>query len=115
MHGEVDLLFVYGTLMPGDVAWHLLQPHVTGEPVPAHVPGALHDTGLGYPALCAGDANVPGWTVRLRSPATALTELDAYEGAEYRRVRVVDSTGALCWTYLWCAPTDGMPRLPNGW
>jgi gamma-glutamylcyclotransferase (GGCT)/AIG2-like uncharacterized protein YtfP len=112
-----DRVFVYGTLRPGDVAWWRIAPHVVDEPRVTRLPGTLYDTGLGYPALHpepTGDP-VPGWTLRLRSPARALAELDEYEGACYRRVRVVDSTGRLCWTYLWSAAVDGMARLANGW
>jgi gamma-glutamylcyclotransferase (GGCT)/AIG2-like uncharacterized protein YtfP len=110
-----DRLFVYGTLRPDDSAWHLVAPHVVGDPMATTVPGTLYDTGLGFPALLAGFAVVPGWTLRLRSPAVALAELDRYEGPEYRRVRVVDSTGVPCWTYLWTAATEGMSTVPDGW
>jgi gamma-glutamylcyclotransferase (GGCT)/AIG2-like uncharacterized protein YtfP len=106
-----DRLFVYGTLRPGDTAWHRIEP-----PVPTRLPGTLYDTGLGYPALTLDSAGtVPGWTIQLRAPATALAELDEYEGVEYMRVRVVDSTGLSCWTYLWTAPVAGMVRLAHGW
>jgi gamma-glutamylcyclotransferase (GGCT)/AIG2-like uncharacterized protein YtfP len=111
-----DRLFVYGTLRPGDTAWHRIEPHVVGEPVATRLPGTLYDTGLGYPALTLDSAGtVPGWTIRLRAPAAALAELDEYEGVEYMRVRVVDSTGLSCWTYLWTAPVAGMVRLAHGW
>jgi gamma-glutamylcyclotransferase (GGCT)/AIG2-like uncharacterized protein YtfP len=108
-------LFVYGTLRPDGGAWPRLAPHTTGHPERAELTGALHDTGHGYPALCDGESSVAGWTVQLHCPATAFAELDEYEGPEYRRVRVVDSAGQLCWTYLWSAPTDGLRILPNGW
>ena len=74
----------------------------------------LYDTGRGYPALRRGDGDVPGWTVTLAAPAGALAELDAYEGDEYRRVRVMDSLGRLCWTYLWSASADGLRPLGDG-
>jgi gamma-glutamylcyclotransferase (GGCT)/AIG2-like uncharacterized protein YtfP len=112
----VDLVFVYGTLMPGDVAWHRVAPHVVGKPVPSTLRGTLYDTGRGYPALVADPLDdVPGWTLRLRSPDAVLPELDEYEGDEYARVRVVDSGGRPCWTYLWTAPLDGLVRLTGGW
>jgi gamma-glutamylcyclotransferase (GGCT)/AIG2-like uncharacterized protein YtfP len=110
-----DRVFVYGTLRPGDVAWHRIQPYVVDAPVRTRLPGTLYDTGLGYPALLRQPGEVPGWTLRLRSPADALAALDAYEGREYRRVRAVDSTGRLCWTYLWTDPIDGFVLLANGW
>jgi gamma-glutamylcyclotransferase (GGCT)/AIG2-like uncharacterized protein YtfP len=109
-----DRLFVYGTLRPGDSAWPLLAGHTFGRPSRAVLTGALYDTGRGYPAFRGGDGLVPGWSVRLRSPAVALAELDLYEGLGYRRVRMVDSAG-LCWTYVWSGPTDGMRALPDGW
>ncbi|MEG3598897.1 MAG: gamma-glutamylcyclotransferase, partial [Actinomycetota bacterium] len=43
-------LFVYGTLLPGDVRWPLLERYVTGEGRPDAVSGLLYDTGLDYPA-----------------------------------------------------------------
>jgi gamma-glutamylcyclotransferase (GGCT)/AIG2-like uncharacterized protein YtfP len=110
-----DRLFVYGTLRPGDTAWPRLAGHTFGRPARAKLTGALYDTGRGYPALCGGDGLVPGWSVRLRSPSVALAELDSYEGPGYRRVRMVDSAGRLCWTYVWSGSTDGMRVLPEGW
>ena len=112
-----DRVFVYGTLSPGDVAWHRVAPHVTGAPEASRLPGTLYDTGLGYPALHpdAAGPGVPGWTLTLRSPAAALAGLDEYEGEDYERIRVVDSTGRLCWTYVWTAGTDGMAPLAGGW
>ena len=46
-----DRVFVYGTLMPGRRAWPLIAPLVTGAPEDAWLPGRVHDTGRGYPAL----------------------------------------------------------------
>ncbi|MFL6143090.1 MAG: gamma-glutamylcyclotransferase [Labedaea sp.] len=122
-----DLLFVYGTLQPGASAWHLLRPWTTGPPRPAVLPGALYDTGLGYPALDLnragegdggpeGGVGVTGWVVELRAPsATALTVLDSYEGSEYQRVLVALPDGVVCWTYVWIAGFDGMRRLSTPW
>jgi gamma-glutamylcyclotransferase (GGCT)/AIG2-like uncharacterized protein YtfP len=110
-----DRVFVYGTLRPDGPAWHRVRPHIDGPPMAATLPGTLYDTGFGYPALTPGIGAVPGWTLRLRSPAEALAALDAYEGSAYRRVRVVDSGARLCWTYLWTEPTDGFVRLSAGW
>lgn len=111
-----DRVFVYGTLRPGDTHWRLISPYVIGEPVETTLTGTLYDTGLGYPALHqTGAGLVPGWTLRLRESARALPELDDYEGPEYRRVRVVDSNGRLCWTYLWIEPVAGFSPLSDGW
>jgi gamma-glutamylcyclotransferase (GGCT)/AIG2-like uncharacterized protein YtfP len=111
-----DRLFVYGTLQPGQRAWHLMEPVIDGEPEKTRLPGTLLDTGRGYPALRPGHGpGVPGWVLRLKSPEDALPVLDEYEGAEYRRVRVVLPSGAIAWTYLWVAAVQDMPVLPDGW
>jgi len=107
-----DRLFVYGTLQPGATAWPLLARHAADEPRRTAVHGRLYDTGLGYPALHpGGETEVPGWVVRLRAPVTAFRELDAYEGEDYRRVRVVLPDGSLCWTYAWIADTAALREL----
>jgi len=109
-------LFVYGTLQPDASDWWRLEPHATGEPRPAALPGTLFDTGLGYPALRLGNGpGVSGWVVDLAEPAAALSTMDDYEGAEYRRVRVSLPGGPLCWTYVWINPTAGLRMLTGPW
>ena len=49
-------LFVYGTLLPGEVRWSLLEPYVTGGGTPDSATGRLFDTGLDYPAAVFGPA-----------------------------------------------------------
>jgi gamma-glutamylcyclotransferase (GGCT)/AIG2-like uncharacterized protein YtfP len=96
-------LFAYGLLRPGQPSWSLVAPHAAGEPRPATVPGTVLDTGRGYPAwLPAGPGNTSGVVIPLRDPATLLPTLDAYEGPEYRRIRVtVPADGTVCWAYAW--------------
>lgn len=109
-------VFVYGTLQPDASDWWRLEPHATGEPRGAALPGTLYDTGLGYPALRLGDGpGVSGWVVDLAEPATALSTLDDYEGVEYRRVRVALPGGLLCWTYVWTNPVEGLRMLTAPW
>ena len=109
-------LFVYGTLQPGASDWWRLEPHATGNPVRAALPGALFDTGLGYPALRLGTGpGVSGWVVDLARPTAALSLMDEYEGTEYRRVRVSLPGGLLCWTYVWSSPFDGLRMLTAPW
>ena len=43
-------LFVYGTLRPGQERWPHLAPFVVDQGHDDTVPGALYDTGNGYPA-----------------------------------------------------------------
>ncbi|HEY4458428.1 MAG TPA: gamma-glutamylcyclotransferase [Pseudonocardiaceae bacterium] len=111
-----DQVFVYGTLQPTGTAWHIAAPWSVGEPRKAELTGTLYDTGFGWPALhLTGTDTVPGYLVRLRSPAEAFTVLDEYEDTDYRRVRTVLADGTLCWTYEWIAPVEGMITMPQGW
>jgi gamma-glutamylcyclotransferase (GGCT)/AIG2-like uncharacterized protein YtfP len=110
-----ERLFVYGTLKPGASHWRLLEPLVTGTPRPVTLPGALYDTGRGYPALSLGDGpGVPGWVVELRAGAQ-WSAVDTYEGPEYERVRVRLPDGTECWTYVWIEAFTGMRLLNQPW
>jgi gamma-glutamylcyclotransferase (GGCT)/AIG2-like uncharacterized protein YtfP len=96
-------LFTYGLLRPGQRSWNLVAPHAAGPPRPATVPGRVFDTGRGYPGwLPDGTGTTSGVVVPLREPAVLLPALDRYEGAEYRRIRVVvPADGTVCWAYAW--------------
>jgi gamma-glutamylcyclotransferase (GGCT)/AIG2-like uncharacterized protein YtfP len=113
------LLFVYGTLLPGEERWELLEPFVVGAGSPDSVAGTLYDTGEGYPAasFAAGDRRVAGQVFQLDGGRLdqALELLDEVEDAAlglYRRVRVVTDAGLDVWTYqygtgLRLTPIDG--------
>jgi gamma-glutamylcyclotransferase (GGCT)/AIG2-like uncharacterized protein YtfP len=108
-------LFAYGLLQPGQTSWRLVHAHAAGPARPATVPGAVFDTGRGYPAWLPDAAGTaPGVLVRVDDPATLLPALDAYEGPEYERVRVV-ADGTVCWAYAWRGDRDGLVPLPDGW
>lgn len=107
-------LFVYGLLRPDQPSWPLLAPHVDGTPRAARVPGTVHDTGRGFPALLPGPGTAPGVLVAVRDPA-AFRHLDRYEGPDYRRVRTRTTDGATCWVYLWRSTDIGFTPLPEGW
>jgi gamma-glutamylcyclotransferase (GGCT)/AIG2-like uncharacterized protein YtfP len=101
----VTLLFVYGTLRPGEARWHHLEPYVVGEGAEASVAGELYDTGLEYPAArFGGDHQIFGrvYTVNEALLPQALAHLDEVEGAVrgvYRRVEVVTAAGETVWAY----------------
>lgn len=111
-------VFVYGSLMPGQRAFGLLRAHASATlPQPAVLPvGGIADTGHDYPALTldTGDG-VPGWVVELADPVSALAILDAYEGPEYARIRVVVEDGTVCWAWVWAAARVGHVPLARGW
>ncbi|WP_018334157.1 gamma-glutamylcyclotransferase family protein [Actinomycetospora chiangmaiensis] len=132
-----DRVFVYGTLQPGASAWWRLAPHARAS-APAVGTGQVYDTGRGYPALVAGPGTVHGHVVTLADPGRALPALDAYEGPDYRRERVVvyreandaersadgsataSSTGSPvaveAWAWLWdTAPPPAWPTVTGSW
>jgi gamma-glutamylcyclotransferase (GGCT)/AIG2-like uncharacterized protein YtfP len=114
--GDV-LLFVYGTLMPGETRWRHLSPYALSW-VPATARGSLWDTGSGYPAAKFDDHadELPGLLVSLRPDVAelAIQVLDRVEGSLYRRVKISTSRGN-AFSYEWLGPTDGLRLLPNGW
>lgn len=116
----IDVLFVYGTLQPGDVRWHLLEPYVLDAGRPDAVPGELFDTGLGYPAARfgapAGVIHGRCYTLRSELLDGALTVLDAEEHSVpggYRRVTVTTCAGEVAWAYEYGSGLDLAP-IPSG-
>jgi gamma-glutamylcyclotransferase (GGCT)/AIG2-like uncharacterized protein YtfP len=112
-------LFVYGTLAPGNDAWSVLEPWVSGAPDADAVTGRLYDTGRGYPAATfAGDEPglVYGTVVTLAPDraAAALVALDRYEGEEYERITVRTEAGIVVHTYGWIAALTGCRAIETG-
>ena len=105
-------LFVYGTLMPGEERWRLLEPLVAeSAPRAATAAGLLYRTPYGWPAAVFGEggATVPGVVVLLADPGRALALLDDVEGVGtglFER-RLVTTTGGPCVAYHWPGPTAG--------
>ena len=100
-------IFVYGTLMPGQLRWPALQP-VASRVRPDTVPGRLYRTPYGWPAadFRPSSANVPGAVVTIHrdKTAVALSTLDAIEGVDsglFTRRGVLTCQGSLCWSYQW--------------
>ena len=128
MAGEVDRLFVYGTLMRGECRQGALggRRNVV-EVEEADVAGRLVDCGS-YPGLVPDDGSgrrVSGEVVRVRDAAATLARLDRIEdyrgesvpGSLYLRVLVearLESGGvATAWTYVLADPKR-FPEIPSG-
>ena len=135
---ELARLFVYGTLLPGDVRWHLLRPFVVDDGWADRVPGRLYDTGEDYPAAVfddrtvttrhgstssaaeLGDGVVLGRTFALveASITRCLEILDEEEGTVggwYRRIVVRTAAGTDAWAYEYGSGLDLTPVENGDW
>jgi gamma-glutamylcyclotransferase (GGCT)/AIG2-like uncharacterized protein YtfP len=128
MDDEVQVVFVYGTLLVGGV----LHDRWCGDAVtiePASTNGKLYDLPLGFPALKPGGRDpVYGQVMVFPDLAATLERLDILEGYNpedprqsmfLRRVRPVallDSKQRIhAYCYLWRGPLpDGAVHLPSG-
>lgn len=118
---EPSDLFVYGTLLPGDVRWPLLQQFVVDDGTADAVHGLLFDTGLDYPAAIF-DVNEPStvqgrrYQLRPDTYEEALRRLDVEEDTVlglYRRVAVLTLSGVTAWAYAYGTGLDLTP-IPSG-
>ena len=112
-------VFVYGTLMPAEDAWPVLARWSTGEYRTDAVPGALYDTGRGYPCATfatAAPGLVHGVVVELDRGRldAAFAALDRYEASEYDRIVVTTAGGIEAATYAWVASLAGCRTLTTG-
>jgi gamma-glutamylcyclotransferase (GGCT)/AIG2-like uncharacterized protein YtfP len=123
---DVAHVFVYGTLLPGDVRWHLLAPFVVDDGWPDRTSGRLFDTGLDYPAAVFDDTGtaaapyVVGRTMSLlgSSRTRALDVLDEVEGVVaglYERVVVRTERGHDAWAYRYGGGLDLTPIVSGDW
>lgn len=113
-------LFVYGSLLPDQANWFMLEPWVADAGWPDAAAGELYDTGLGWPAAVFGDG--PGRVVgRVFTLATdtlteALDVLDEFEGIHagaYARIEIVTFGGRAAWAYHSHEPGDA-PHVASG-
>lgn len=116
----MTLLFVYGTLRPGEVRWRHLAPFVVGEGREACVAGDLYDTGLDYPAaMFGGEHRILGRVYQLDKVQldAALAHLDEVESAVlgvYARVQVTTDAGEMAWAYQCGDPALLGTRIESG-
>jgi gamma-glutamylcyclotransferase (GGCT)/AIG2-like uncharacterized protein YtfP len=112
-------LFVYGTLRPGEQRWPHLAPFVDDEGHDDVVPGALYDTGRGYPAARfdhRGTIRGRVYQLRIDRLDECLQLLDEVEAAVldlFRRVTITTSTGVGAWAYEYCGETQ-LPEIVSG-
>jgi gamma-glutamylcyclotransferase (GGCT)/AIG2-like uncharacterized protein YtfP len=116
---ETTAVFLYGTLMPGQVRWPVLESHVLAYE-PATAKGRLWDTGFGYPAAQFdpdGD-DIPGVVAAIAPEhlPEVIATLDPIEGEGvlFRRTEVATS-GGWAITYEWMGETAGLRPLRTGW
>ena len=125
MIDAVRHLFVYGTLRPGDVRWHHLEPFVVDEGWPDTAAGRVFDTGLDYPAAIFDHRAAPGGTVightyaLLDDSATrcleVLDEVEDVVGGEYRRITVRTGLGVEAWAYEYGDGLDLVEIVSGDW
>jgi len=126
--GQVDRLFVYGTLMAGECRHSWLAGAAAAEfQGEAGAAGSLLDLGSFPGMLPAGEpaARVHGELYRLADPPSSLATLDRIEGfygfgaggSLFRRSLVwaegADQPKTLAWVYLYSDPSAGTP-IPSG-
>jgi gamma-glutamylcyclotransferase (GGCT)/AIG2-like uncharacterized protein YtfP len=114
-------LFVYGTLRPSDVRWHLLEPFVADEGELDAVNGQLFDTGMDYPAAvfdAVGTIRGHSFALLETSLGRALAALDEVEdvvGGEYSRVQVRTGLGLDAWAYAYGSGLELTPIASGDW
>ncbi len=101
----MDRVFVYGSLRPGRDAFGVYLAGAARAVTPAIlVDHALFGRGLPYPFVRSEPGRrVVGELVEIGESDAVLARLDAYEGDEYIRARVVvdaDGSQIEAWTYL---------------
>lgn len=116
---DLNEIFCYGTLLPGQERWQFLAPFVLAYE-PDQVSGRIYDTGLGYPAALFDSVGIiHGFRFRL-DPAQlldALSLLDEIEGAVeglYHRVQVTTAMGAQVHAYQYGGTPEGLVDIPEG-
>ena len=113
-------VFVYGTLRPGDVRWHFLEPFVVDGGMADSVPGQLFDTGFDYPAaVFDGGGTIIGHTFALLEASARAGDRRARRGGGRRRRRVLTASacepdrGLDAWAYAYGSGLDLTP-IPSG-
>jgi uncharacterized protein YceH (UPF0502 family)/gamma-glutamylcyclotransferase (GGCT)/AIG2-like uncharacterized protein YtfP len=120
---HLDQLFIYGTLIPGEDRWPLLEDFVVATE-PDSVRGRLFDTGAGYPAArFDATGTIPDRIQGLRMTleptvvSDCMEMLDEIEGAVvglYHRVVIETDGGHHVWSYQYGLGFDHLTPIPSG-
>lgn len=108
-------LFVYGTLMSGEVSGHRMDGAERLGPARTAPRFTLHRVDW-YPAMADGGATAVVGEV-YRVPPTLMAALDAYEGPEYRRVVIELEVGPVERAEAYVIPAAlaaGLRPIPSG-
>lgn len=114
-------LFVYGTLMRGERAHHLLRPHILAA-AEGFLDGAAQYSLGQYPMAVAATGRIVGEVFWLEDQVyeEALARLDSYEGPQYLRLALQITLAdrhedVLAWVYMGKgAPPAGATFIPHG-
>jgi gamma-glutamylcyclotransferase (GGCT)/AIG2-like uncharacterized protein YtfP len=124
--GSVRHLFVYGTLMSGELRYPALARHGVRPAGAGRTSGMLLDFGEHPGLVLGGDGPVYGEIYDVPSPEPLFRELDAIEdfkgfgaaGSWYRRavlrVSAASSGSLLAWTYLFAGDGRGVATIASG-
>lgn len=124
----VDGLFVYGTLLQGEMRWPVLRKYGVTSVKPARAAGQLFDLG-NFPGMILSTAPshvVHGEFVQVEDLSAALERLDIVEGFHgfgepeslfrrtVTRVTLDDGTDHRAWVYEFARSPDGSSRISSG-
>lgn len=84
LHPSPLSVFVYGTLMPGEIGYQQFCAGRVSQSQPAIAPGHLYHLPAGYPAMTPGTGWVQGWVLQF-SDSKILSVLDQYEDYDPNR------------------------------
>lgn len=119
----IEHLFVYGTLMGGEVRHEELFPYIESR-VNGVTKGALYDLD-DYPGMKNGEGLVHGELVKMNDVESCLTDMDSIEGfygyesknSLYKRTIVPIQTNdgtKWAWTYLYSGHVEENNRIKSG-
>ena len=109
-------LFVYGTSMPGQDGYQVLERYVESARRD-EVAGELFDSGRGYPLakIEPGGGTIRGYLLELDEATQdeARRAMTKYEGGMFHPVEVRTGSGTTATAYEWIGDTEGFPRIDD--